>query len=107
VAIEQKVALETDPAKARALGRKELERYMRLDNYRNNWLRIGFSEAELANGGSDRFIDAMGLWGDAATIKRGLRAHFDAGATHVAIQPVHEEGDLAARDAILKSLADT
>ena len=56
---EQKVTLETDPAKARALGRKELSRYMVLDNYRNNWLRIGFSEAELANGGSDRFIDAM------------------------------------------------
>ena len=56
---EQKVTLETDPTKARALGRKELSRYMVLDNYRNNWLRIGFSEAELANGGSDRFIDAM------------------------------------------------
>ena len=39
---EQKVTLETDPAKARALGRKELSRYMVLDNYRNNWLRIGF-----------------------------------------------------------------
>ncbi len=64
---EQKVTLETDPAKARALGRKELSRYMVLDNYRNNWLRIGFSEAELGNGGSDRFIDAMVLWGDAAT----------------------------------------
>ena len=107
LAIEQKVTLETNPQKARALGRKELERYMRLDNYRNNWLRLGFTEAELADGGSDRFIDAMLLWGDAATVQRGLRAHFDAGATHVAIQPVHAEGDLAARDAILKALADT
>ena len=107
LAIEQKVTLETDPAKARALGRKELERYMRLDNYRNNWLRIGFSEAELSNGGSDRFIDAMVLWGDAAKVKQGLRAHFDAGATHVAIQPVHPDGDAAARDAILRALADT
>ncbi len=107
LAIEQKVTVETDPTKARALGRKELERYMRLDNYRNNWLRIGFTEAELADGGSDRFIDAMVLWGDAATVKRGLRAHFDAGATHVAIQPVHDEGDTAARDAILAALADT
>lgn len=107
LAVEQKVTLETDPAKARALGRKELERYMRLDNYRNNWLRIGFTEAELEGGGSDRFIDAMVLWGDAAKVKQGLRAHFDAGATHVAIQPVHAEGDLAARDAILQALADT
>ena len=88
-AIEQKVTLETDPAKARALGRKELERYMTLDNYRNNFLRIGFTEADLANGGSDTFIDQMCLWGTAGKVKEGLRAHFAAGATHVAIQPVH------------------
>jgi probable F420-dependent oxidoreductase len=107
LAIEQKVTLETDPAKARALGRKELSRYMVLDNYRNNWLRIGFSEAELANGGSDRFIDAMVLWGGADKVKQGLRAHFEAGATHVCIQPVHDDGDTAARDRILTELADT
>lgn len=107
LAVEQKVTLGTDAAQARALGRKELERYLRLDNYRNNWLRIGFTEQDWANGGSDRFIDAMVLWGDAATVKKCLRAHFDAGATHVCIQPVHAEGDTAARDAMLKALADT
>jgi probable F420-dependent oxidoreductase len=107
LAVEQKVCLETDPAKARALGRKELSRYMGLPNYRNNWLRIGFTEAELADGGNDRFIDAMVAWGDAATIKGKLRAHFDAGATHVCLQPVHADGDFAARDAALKALADT
>ena len=106
LAVEQKVTIETDPAKARALGRKELSRYMVLDNYRNNWLREGFTEAELANGGSDRFIDAMCLWGDAATVRKGLRAHFDAGATHVCLQPVHEEGNIAARDKIIETLAD-
>jgi probable F420-dependent oxidoreductase len=107
LAVEQKVCLETDPAKARELGRKELARYMGLPNYRNNWLRIGFSETELADGGNDRFIDAMVAWGDAATIKGKLRAHFDAGATHVCLQPVHADGDFAARDAALKALADT
>jgi probable F420-dependent oxidoreductase len=105
--IEQKVTIETDAARARALGRAELARYMVLDNYRNNWLRIGFTEADLANGGSDRFIDAMVLWGNAAKVKDGLREHFSAGATHVAIQPVHAEGDRAARDAIMTALADT
>jgi probable F420-dependent oxidoreductase len=103
---EQKVTLETDPAKARALGRKELSRYMVLDNYRNNWLRIGFTEADLANGGSDRFIDAMVLWGSAGKVREGLRAHFAAGATQVCIQPVHEDGDTAARDRILTELAN-
>jgi probable F420-dependent oxidoreductase len=104
---EQKVTLETDPAKARALGRKGLSRYMALDNYRNNFLRLGFSEAELTNGGSDRFIDAMVLWGGKAKVQEGLRAHFAAGATHVCIQPVHEDGDIATRDRILTELADT
>ena len=107
LAVEQKVTIETDPIKARELGRKELARYMVLPNYRNNWLRIGFSEGDLANGGSDRFIDAMCLWGDAETVKKGLRAHFAAGATHVCLQPVHADGDFAARDRMLAALADT
>ncbi len=107
LAVEQKVTLEVDPARARALGRKELSRYMVLPNYRNNWLREGFSEADLADGGSDRFIDAMVLWGDVTTVKKGLRAHFEAGATHVCLQPVHDDGDFAARDRMLTALADT
>ena len=104
--VEQKVCLETDPAAARGLARRELHRYMTLTNYRNNWLRIGFTEADLDDGGSDRFIDAMVLWGDAKTIARGLRAHLDAGATQVCIQPVNAAGDMEARDRILTALRD-
>jgi hypothetical protein len=80
---------------------------MVLPNYRNSWLRQGFTEADLADGGNDRFIDAMVLWGDADAIKRGLRAHFEAGATHVCLQPVHADGDFAARDRMLAAFADT
>ncbi len=107
LAVEQKVTIETNPVRARALGRKELARYMVLPNYRNSWLREGFTEADLADGGSDRFIDAMCLWGDAETIKKGLRAHFTAGANHVCLQPVHDDGDFAARDRMVTALADT
>lgn len=106
LAVEQKVCVETDRARARALGRRELARYMALPNYVNNWLRLGFTEAELADGGSDRFIDAMLLSGDAEAVKRGLRAHFEAGATHVCLQPVTEDGDTRHRDAMLEALAD-
>jgi probable F420-dependent oxidoreductase len=106
LAVEQKVCLETDPVAARGRARRELHRYMAMTNYRNNWLRIGFTEADLANGGSDKFLDAMVLWGDAATIARGVRAHFEAGANHVCIQPVHAEGDAEARDRTLEALAD-
>jgi hypothetical protein len=101
------VTIESDPSRARALGRKELARYMVLPNYRNNWLREGFTEADLADGGSDRFIDAMVLWGDAATIKKGLRAHFD-GRRHARLPAaVHDDGDFATRDRMLAALADT
>ena len=107
LAVEQKICLETDAARARVLGRKELARYMVLDNYRNCWLSLGFTELDLANGGSDRFIDAMVLWGEATTLKAKLRAHFAAGATHLCIQPVHDDGDFVARDRVLTALADT
>ena len=107
LAVEQKVCVETDLARARMLGRKELSRYMALPSYANNWLRLGFTEADLADGGSDRFIDAMVLSGDAGQVKDKLRAHFTVGATHLCIQPVHAEGDVAARDAMLAALADT
>ncbi len=106
LAVEQKVCIETDPAKARALGRAELARYLPLTNYRNAWFGMGFTEADLENGGSDGFIDQMVVWGDAAAVKAKVRAHFDAGATHVCIQPVQAQGDFATRDAALKALAD-
>ncbi|MGA2963379.1 MAG: TIGR03620 family F420-dependent LLM class oxidoreductase [Candidatus Korobacteraceae bacterium] len=106
LAVEQKVYLQTDATAARDLARRELQRYLSLANYRNNWQRLGFTEADLADGGSDRLIDAMVLWGDPATITRGLRAHLDAGATQVCIQPLHPEGDFETRDQTLKALAD-
>jgi len=106
LAVEQKVCLQTDATAARGLARRELHRYMTLTNYRNNWLRLGFTEADLADGGSDRFVDAMVLWGDPAKITRGLRAHLAAGATQVCIQPLQAEGDVEARDRTLTALAD-
>ena len=60
-----------------------------------------------AGGGSDRFIDAMVVSGSVEEVKAGLRAHFDAGATHVCLQPVHAEGDWAHRDAMIEALAGT
>lgn len=101
LAVEQKVCLETEPSRARALARAELERYMGLPNYRNCWLSLGFNERDLAGGGSDRFLDAMVVWGSAQTIEARLKEHADAGATHLAVQPVHEPGDL---DAALETL---
>ena len=90
--VEQKIILEADPGRARDLARPVAAMYMDLPNYRNNWLRMGLDESDLADGGSDRFIDATFAWGDLQAIQARIRAHFDAGATHVCLQPVNPSG---------------
>ena len=86
LAPEHKVVVNTDAEAARALGRKVVSRYLELVNYRHNLLRFGFSEDDLADGGSDRLVDALALHGDAETVARGLREHLEAGADHISIQ---------------------
>lgn len=90
--VEQKVILETDATKARSLARGVAQMYLGLPNYRNNWLRMGMTEADLADGGSDRFIDATFAWGDIDAIRQRIQEHQDAGATHVCVQPVNPNG---------------
>jgi probable F420-dependent oxidoreductase len=86
VATEQHVVLETDPDVARAIARTHLSMYLGLPNYANNWKRIGFTDADTADGGSDRLVDALVAWGDVAAIADRVRAHRDAGADHVCVQ---------------------
>ncbi|HVB94562.1 MAG TPA: LLM class F420-dependent oxidoreductase [Acidimicrobiales bacterium] len=86
LAPEQMVVLETDPTAARALARNSLALYLQLPNYTNNMLRSGFTEADLADGGSDRLIDGLIAWGGLEAIAGRIREHLDAGADHVCIQ---------------------
>ncbi len=88
IATEQAVALETDPVRARGLGREHLSRYLRAPNYTNNWLRLGFTPGDLADGGSDRLVDGLVAWGDEAAIRGRIEEHHRAGADHVCIQVV-------------------
>ena len=90
--VEQKVILEPDAKKAREVARPNAQMYLGLPNYRNNWLRMGLTEADLANGGSDRFIDTTFAHGKIDAIKARIKEHFDAGASHVCIQPVNPNG---------------
>jgi probable F420-dependent oxidoreductase len=93
IAAEQGVVLETDPAKARDIARQNLAGYLMLPNYTNNFLRLGFTEDDLAGGGSDRLIDALIVWGDEETIAARVKAHHDAGAEHVCVQVLNPLGD--------------
>ncbi|WP_052230154.1 LLM class F420-dependent oxidoreductase [Streptomyces sp. CT34] len=89
LAPEQAVLLETDPATARARARAHhLGFYLALPNYVNSLRRLGFEDADFQDGGSDRLVDAIVAWGDVDAIRERIRAHHDAGADHVAIQPV-------------------
>ncbi len=94
LAPEQKVVLQTDANKARAIGRPAVEKpYLHLRNYTNNLREFGFDDADLADGGSDRLIDALVARGDARMITERLNEHLDAGADHVAIQLLSAKGD--------------
>jgi probable F420-dependent oxidoreductase len=102
---EQKVLLETNASRAREVARKAAAIYLNLPNYRNNLKRLGYTDADLDGGGSDRLIDAVVAWGDEKTIADRIQAHRDAGASHVCIQPLHPEGKPLPDERILEVLA--
>jgi len=91
VASEVGVVLETDPSKARAAARQALATYLALPNYANNWKRNGFTDDDIADGGSDRLVDALFAWGDEAAIAKRVQEHRDAGADHVCIQVLSDD----------------
>ncbi|MEV6565548.1 TIGR03620 family F420-dependent LLM class oxidoreductase [Streptomyces kronopolitis] len=95
LAPEQAVLLESDPATARALAREHHTRfYLQLPNYTGNLRRLGFGDGDFAGGGSDRLVDAIVAWGDVDAVRRRIAEHHDAGADHVAVQPVAGDGGL-------------
>lgn len=90
--VEQGAILESDPAEARAIGRQFVSFYMGLPNYVDNWKRLGFTDQDLAGGGSDRLIDAVIAWGDEQAIRARIEQHWQAGADHVCVQAVTRSG---------------
>ncbi|MEV0153754.1 TIGR03620 family F420-dependent LLM class oxidoreductase [Micromonospora sp. NPDC050686] len=88
----QMALLLSDPDRARQAARRYLAPYLSQPNYRNSWLREGFTAGDLADGGSDRLVDALVAWGDPAQVVRRAGAHLDAGADHVCIQLLDPAG---------------
>lgn len=83
---EQGVVIDPDPESARATARSALAPYLGMVNYTNCFQRMGFNAADISLPGSGRLVDALYPHGDAAAAAKGIRAHLEAGADHVAIQ---------------------
>jgi probable F420-dependent oxidoreductase len=91
LAPEQMVVLETDRAQALEIARKGMAIYLRAPNYVNNLKRLGFTDEDVAEGGSERLVDSIVACGDVATAVDRVNAHFDAGASHVCVQVLQDD----------------
>ncbi|MGW0172445.1 LLM class F420-dependent oxidoreductase [Rhodococcus sp. NPDC003322] len=94
LAPEQKFVLGTDPAAARAIGRPPVANpYLKLRNYVSNLKRLGFTDDDLADDGSDAVIDALVAHGTADEVAAKVSEHLAAGADHVCVQSLPPTGD--------------
>ena len=88
LAADLPVVLAPDLASARAIGDRHLDYYIGSANYRNNLLRLGWSEADLEKSGSDALFEAIVAWGDLDRIRAGVAERFEAGADQVVLNLV-------------------
>jgi probable F420-dependent oxidoreductase len=103
VAPEQTVVLDTDPDSARRTARAFLAHYLTLVNYTSNMRRAGFTDEDIANGGSDGLVDRIVAQGDASALGAAVRSHLDAGADHVCVQVQPADRDVVPA---LRAVAD-
>ena len=97
--------VEPDAEAARKIAREYARTYLGLSNYTANLQRFGYTERDIADGGSDRLIDAVIPHGAADAVADALRAHLDAGADHVAVQALgHGPSPVADLQAIAAAL---
>src|SRR3984957_2474729 len=82
--ISQRVALETDAARAREAARGPLRFLSGVAGYRASFARMGFSGSDI-DGLSDELVDRLVAWGTAGTITARVSEYRQAGADHVAV----------------------
>jgi len=111
LAPEVTVVLEEDPVAARQRARAFTAGYLALPNYAENLRALGYTDEDMAGGGTDRLIDAVVAWGSVEAVADRVRSHLDAGADHVCVQvlagatfPLEEYRELAA--ALLPIMAE-
>ncbi|WP_020661865.1 TIGR03620 family F420-dependent LLM class oxidoreductase [Amycolatopsis benzoatilytica] len=87
LAVEQAVVLDSDPLRAKRIAREHVAQYVELaPHQRANLRRLGYSDDDLAGGGSDRLVDAIVAYRDEEEVAGRIRAHLEAGADQVCVQ---------------------
>ena len=92
LAPELAMVVDDDPERAAVAARAYAEMYLQRTNYTSNLKRFGWSDEDIANGGSDRLMAAVVPQGSAADLVPAIQAHLDDGADHVCVQPVGVKG---------------
>jgi probable F420-dependent oxidoreductase len=91
LAVEQTVVVAAEGGAAREIAREWARGYLELPNYANNLRRLGLDEEDVADAG-DRLIDATFAIGGADAVAARVRDHLQAGADHVCVQVIAEDG---------------
>jgi probable F420-dependent oxidoreductase len=91
VATELMVVLDQNPETARATARQHMAMYLAAPNYASNLLKLGYSQSDLDDGGSDRIVDDIVAWGSPQRILERIHEHHAAGADHVCIQVLNQD----------------
>ena len=92
LAVEHKAVIEADPEIARVIARPRIRPYLGLVNYTSNLRRLGWTDADLADPGTEALIDALVAHGDPGHVAAKLTEHLTAGADHVCVQLLAESG---------------
>ena len=79
--------------------------YLQVDHYVQRLKEVGVAAVDFANGGSNRLVDAVIAWGDAAKIRESIAAYYEAGASHVCLMPLSSEGGMNPDERAIEVLA--
>lgn len=91
LAPEVKVVIDPDPNRALGIARRHVAMYLALPNYANNLRRLGYTDADMAEGGSAELISSVVAWQGTDAIKERVAAHEEAGADHVCVQVLTDD----------------
>jgi probable F420-dependent oxidoreductase len=93
LAVGLAVVADADPARAKAAARQRVaDRLGQPGTYAATMARLGYSEREISQV-SDRLVDGIVGYGDAAAIAAKVRMHLNAGADHVMVMSAATELD--------------